>query len=493
MRFLILDSGGLHISTAVKLGKDGHDVWYYCPWQSAYPKFIDGAPGTGIPEIMKVLDYGPYLDEADCIVFPDVGLGELAHFLRSKGYNVFGAGLGEILEQDRGKSVEVMKSLGIACPETYVVTGVDAALEKLSELFSLTETNQSSTGKYFIKLNVWRGSFESFPAENLDIAEFMFDSLKTSMGPYAHSVPIIIQKTVEGIETGGDLFFSGKEFIKPYMVGFEVGGSYIGYLTNDMGPFAEDMKKMEKYLSSVNYRGAFSFECFYDGSRCSYIDFTQRFPMPLGMLYAEYADDFGALLYEIASGKATSSHLPTGQFLGCMDVTTEEAISKWIPLNAGENTRFVRYMMDQGKAFAVPGIGWVATCLAQGNSMEEIEKKLNDEGDKCNIFFAGYNDKFVQDIREKYIEPLKELGFDFDALTNQAPPTIESRHPLQSRRQKVIQEKKEFDPLDELREIREMVDKPVKPLRDQVKHICEDKSVVKLFQTPVDHYGIPKV
>lgn len=509
MRFVIIDCGGLHVSTAVKLGKDGHEVYYYCPWQSAYPKFLDGAPGTGIPEIKKILDYGPHIDDADCIVFPDVGAGELAEQLRRQGKVVFGAGLGEVLEQDRGKCVQILQKFGLICPETHIVHGVDEALAKLAELFQLTETNQSATGKYFIKLNVWRGSFESFPAENLEIAEFMFDSLKSSMGPYANSVEITIQKTVEGIECGADLFFNGSEFVKPYMMGFESGGSYVGYMTDDLGPFKADMDQIAKYLKSVNYRGAFSFECFFDGKVCSYIDITTRFPMPLGMMYAEFADDFGALLHEIATGKATSSRLPKGQFLGCVDISTEEAGEKWMPLIAGENTRFVRYFMDHGKCFAVPGISWVATAITQGSTMEEVQSKLQAELKECNIFFSKGNEKFVDEIREKYIEPLKELGYDFDAIIS--PPTIKKegtlQKPLQKKtlRDRYVQLKqwKEapvegYDPVKELGDVKQLLKESTPPkvfTQRQDAFIREEKKPTStpIFKTPVDKYGIPKL
>ena len=86
--FLVLDAGGIHVDTARKLGFEGHDCYYWNPWQSAYPQFQDYAPGVGATKITKVVDYAPFIDKVDCIVIPDVGLGGLTTWLRNKGYPV---------------------------------------------------------------------------------------------------------------------------------------------------------------------------------------------------------------------------------------------------------------------------------------------------------------------------------------------------------------------------------------------------------------------
>jgi hypothetical protein len=414
LKFLFIDCGGMHVDTARKLGLEGHEVYYYCSFLSAYPKFEDFGPGVGVPEIKKIYDWASVIDKVDCTIFPDVGMGDRADWLRQKGYVVFGAGLGEILENDRPYSTEIMKKLGMHYPKTYVAKGVDEALKMLGQLFGPKhETNQNATGKFFIKFNRFRGSVESFPAASMDEAEFFFNAVKVSLGPFSNEIPITIQETVPGVECGADLFFNGEKFVMPGMMGFESGGNYIGYITDDMGIYKNDLDRIAKYLRSVNYRGAFSFECFYDGENTYWIDHTCRYPMPLGLMYSCFIQDYGKFLLDIATGQAEKFPVELGSYLSCMEVKSEEALSRFIPLKGGSNTRFMRYMMNQGKMYSVPGISSLGVVCAQAQRFNDIEALIAKESESLSVFFGDFNKKFADDIRHKYIEPISELGVRF--------------------------------------------------------------------------------
>lgn len=414
IRFLVIDTGGIHVDTARKLGQEGHTVYYYTPYQEVYPQFRRFAPGVGVPEIQKVYDYGKYLDEVDCIFFPYVGMGELAHYLRQKGYVVFGAGRGEEIEQDRPLSLQIMEKVGVKYPESHCVKGIDEAVAKLKSLLGQkNETNQNATGKYFVKFNIFRGEIDSFPAKSVDEAQFMFDSLRGSLGPYANQIPITIQKTVEGVETGADLFFNGDDFITPGMVGFESGDNYIGYITDDLSIFKNDLVRVGKYLRAVNYRGAFSFECIFDGHDNYWIDHTTRFPMPLGLMYPTFIQNFGQFILDVATGNAKTLPIEVGTYLSCMSVKSEEANTRYIPIQGGKNTKFMSYMMDGGKMYSVPGISSLGVVCAESDRYDQLEPNTAKESEELNVFFGDFNKKFAEDIRSKYIEPLKKLGVTF--------------------------------------------------------------------------------
>lgn len=414
MKYLVIDSGGLHVETARRLGKDGNKVWYFSPWFAPYPLFDSFAPGVGVPEIEKVLDYGPYIDEADVIVFPDVGMGKLAHYLRQKGKTVFAAGLGDGLELDREFADKTMKEIGIKTPETFFAYGIDNALDTIDKLLKeKTETNQNAKGGLYIKFNIFRGSSESFPVANIDDAHFMFDVLRSRIGPYSAKIPVCIQREVKGVECGADCFFDGIKFITPTMVGFESGGSYIGYLTDDFSIYKPDLDKLTEYFRAINYRGAFSFECIYDGKDCYWIDPTPRFPMPLGLMYNEYAKDFPKLISDIAKGQCDDSTLPLGRYIGCMEITSEEALHRWLPLKGGDKTKFFRYLMIDDKYYSVPGNSLVGVVLGEGDSMDAVQEDITKNSEDLSIYFASFNPKVADDIRAKYVEPMAKLGFKF--------------------------------------------------------------------------------
>jgi hypothetical protein len=509
MRFLVIDAGGLCIDMARRIGQDGNDVKYYSPWQGGFPKFESGAAGYGTPDIEKVLDFAPHIDDADVIFFPDTSFGSLAHYLRGKGHRVFGAGLGEVLENDRAKSVEIMKQAGLSTPETFTVHGVGEARQFFKKAFGLQETNQSATGKYFVKLNIWRGTQDSFPVENMEIAEYMLKGLEAKFGPYAKSLELIIQKTVEGIECGFDALVVNGKFLKPTMIGFESSNSYIGYMSDDFSIWSEDIKKWEKILAPMNYCGFFSVEAFFDGKTNHYIDITCRSPLPLGLLYPTFSEDFSKLIYDIADGSATSSGFKPGTFLGGAEVECDNVKSEWLPLTCGKNTRLMRYMMQDGQCFSVPG-GEATTAMVCGigSSMEEVEEAIKKEAQELNIFFSKCSVDYLDKVRKDYIEPLKELGFDFDKLTQSTrapaqdlkpvtPPKVERRERYAKTSRMIKEWSKEdigdplaSDPLDEIRDMMESIKKPVKQqAKPAIQETEKKKSTV--FAQPVDKYGIP--
>jgi hypothetical protein len=497
MKFLVLDSGGLCVDMARAIGADGNEVFYYCPWQNGFPKFQDGAVGFGIPEIKKVLDYAPYLDQVDVIFIPDTGLGPLGHYLREKGYAVFSAGLGETLEADRARSVEIMNSLGIETPETHTVRGVKEAKAFFKKAFSVTETNQSAPGKYFVKLNIWRGTQDSFPVENLQLAEYMLGGLESKFGPFAQSLELIIQKKVEGIECGFDALVVNGRFLKPLMIGFESSNSYVGYMSEDASIWTEDLKKFETYLETVNYRGFFSVEAFFDGKTNRYVDITARTPLPLGLLYPTFSPNFPGLIHDIAQGRCDSSHFETGTFLGGAEIECDNVKTEWLPLTVGKNTRLIRYMMQEGQAFSIPGgEATIGIVCAKGHSLEEVEQGIQKEAEDLNIFFSKCSVDFLNQVRTDYIKPLKDLGFDFDALTqtqNLKPVTKTNPMPPQKKsfRNKDVapspKKQESKDPLDEIDALMESIplqkgkpEAPQRPNRNSSVFVC-----------PVDPYGIP--
>lgn len=415
MKFLVMDIGKLHVSTAKRLAEDGNEVFYYSPWYEAYPKFREFAPGVGVPGLRNVIDFGSVIDKADVVVFPDVGMGKFAHYLRKHGKKVFGAGLGEVLEMNRKGCNEIYDKVGIARPKSWYVKGVDKAIELIDQLQSQKmETNQNADGKYFVKLDVWRGSGETFPVQSTEDAKIMFDTLKQSIGPFESQIDITIQQKIEGIECGADYFFDGEKFVMPGMWGFESGASYVGKISSDLKIYEKDLNKIAVFLKKTGYRGAFSFEAIFDGKRLYWIDATTRFPMPLGMIYVNYAKDFGQLISDVANGNAKDSQLPEGKYLACMEVISDEGNDKWLPLIGGNNTRFLRYMVKDEKMYHVPGIQMLGAICGEGDSMYAAQESAVKESENLSVFYATFNKNFVDDIIEKYVDPMDEQGIVFE-------------------------------------------------------------------------------
>lgn len=431
MKVLLIDTGGMHASTAKALADQGNEVFYYIPYFSPYARFKDFASGLGLPGVTKVLDFGNYLDEVDLILFPDVGMGDFAQYLRDKGYPVFGAGKAEEMEQDRGLSSQMMDQFGIAHPEMTVVKGIDEALQFL---FKKQETNQLADGNYFVKFNVFRGSIDSFPADTLEQTEEMFAKVRSEFGPYANEIPIIINKKSEGTETGADLFFNGTDFIKPVLWGFESSSNYVGYVDSDIPDFQKDyLEKSAEYLRSVNYRGAFSTEVIYNGQECSFIDWTCRFPMPLGLMYSHFIPNFAEFLLAIAQGETPKTGLPEGKYIGIASFSSENAIEDWLPVKGNEFSQFLRFIQVNGHDFIVPGVSTLGCVVGTGDSFDSFNKDLIKNCEGVEAFFGSLDPDFLREVTDKYLDPLKKYGIQFGPN-----PKLENLMP-KSRAQKFLE------------------------------------------------------
>ena len=126
-------------------------VYYFSPYQDAWPVSRKSMYGLGLPGVQRVNDFYDFVDEADLIVFPDVGAGDLQMFLRRQGYPVWGAGASEMLELDRVELKRVLKANGMDVPRTWFPEGMDALRAHLEDPAHEDE---------FIKISEYRGEGE---------------------------------------------------------------------------------------------------------------------------------------------------------------------------------------------------------------------------------------------------------------------------------------------------------------------------------------------
>src|SRR5579872_5554438 len=97
---LVLDFGD-YLEHAIRLGRAGHSVLYYCPWETAFPNSNKMMVGKGMEHITKVMNFWKHVDETDVIVSFCNNNSDVIEYLRSKGKKVFGAGRSEMIELNR--------------------------------------------------------------------------------------------------------------------------------------------------------------------------------------------------------------------------------------------------------------------------------------------------------------------------------------------------------------------------------------------------------
>src|SRR5271165_2805875 len=123
---------GLFAETAAVLARSFAKVYYYVPAQTGFKKITKARIGYGIEgiELVDSLFQIP-IDQVDLYVFTDLYMGWEQTHLRSLGKAVWGSGLGEKMELDRGWMKERMKSLGLPVGPWKRIRGMDALREHL--------------------------------------------------------------------------------------------------------------------------------------------------------------------------------------------------------------------------------------------------------------------------------------------------------------------------------------------------------------------------
>ena len=252
---LVVDNG-LFVDLAIRLSKDFKKTYYTVPWVSAFPKMNLGMLGTGFEESIEVVSdvFGDHFDSIDLFVFPDVYFGPLQEQLVKMGKTVWGGRMGEDLELCREGMKEILTELGQPVGNYEVVKGTAALRSYLK-----------SHKDVFVKINRWRGTFETFHSPNYKAVEPKLDEVEYNLGAFKYVVEFIVEDALnDRVEYGTDAWSIDGKYPSKLFSGVEIKDK--GFL----GTFA-DYKDIPKPLVAFNeaiaptlkaygYRGFFSSE-----------------------------------------------------------------------------------------------------------------------------------------------------------------------------------------------------------------------------------------
>lgn len=383
MKILVLDTG-ISLEHALRLGRDRNKVYYYTPWQLAFPKFKDYATGLGFTEIEKVMFWADWIDKVNLICSFDIGFGDIISFLRKKGYTCFGAGEGEKLEWFRFNTRKLQKSVGLPVQPTFLTKGVSALRDFIAR-----------NPDVYVKFDIFRGDLETFYAKDYKKVELLLDELESAFGPFKESYEFMIEKDIgRGLEPGFDLFFSKTDYIKPYLYGFEISKSaYIGQYTLELpSPLNETASKLATLLRKLDYRGPISTEeIVIDENKHYLLDICGRYPYPLSAIYTESILNYTEVIYGVAQGKQVKLK-PIARFVGCLPITSEHAADYWLAMDFPPELRKKIKLQSAGKVgsnyFAVKGNETIAVAISWGDSVNEVIEDLLKTAEKFEAYDA---------------------------------------------------------------------------------------------------------
>jgi len=415
--FFVYDGGGLFLEFALQLGRDGHKVYYYSPFYDSELCFRRYSLGFGFEVIEKPLYFWTalmkYPKEEVTIMFPDVGNGDLAEFLKKQGYAVFAAGRGDVLENHRELLRKKMKEVGLPVIPYVEITG-------LENLKNYLKKNLPKV----VKLDIFRNDRESFKVEDFNDVEQILITLELKFGPLADEFPFIVEDMMEGDEPGFDLIFNKTGYLTPYLWGFEVSkGPYCGMIGNLPKPLQFLADKLKTLLTQYDWRGFISTEAIINNGKPYLIDVCSRAPFPLGDGFTTLYSNFSEIIYKVARGLPVIPQA-RGKYMIVLPLLAE--VNKDTPIWNNLKTPFIGMIEKNGSYYSI-GLSGTAKKEKQiiglpnydnnliitgvGNDPNILTKEILDIAQKCKINGKSfnYNEKDFMTAIEKTIKLFKSI------------------------------------------------------------------------------------
>ena len=387
--------------------KDDINIYYSILNYTPYPAIEDEISGYGFNEIVKTQEIGAALLDSEYVFIPDIGLGSFIDFLKVQNYKVFGAPSEvEKLETDRIYAKEILQKYGISIPEYTIANGIN----------ELKEIIKNSDSKVYIKLNKYRGAFETFGTDSVEEVEYIISS--SGLNIFGDNIQFIVEKAQSGIEIGIDTWFNGTDFIPVVAETIEIkgAGNATSFKNITESIWNHVLQKIKPYLIENNYVGMFCLEGFFDGVDIKIIDITPRTPYPSSLAYPKVVRNYYEFIVGIMDGKLSLPDIPY-KYSVQIDVYTDST-NKWKKIYYDRDDiewlafrRVIKKNNDE--CWFVPGDSLVAVGISEADDIDSAAVLAIERADAVSaidIYTPGY-DFFVR--LQKTLTKGKELGYEF--------------------------------------------------------------------------------
>ncbi len=305
---VVIDNG-IYFEFALHLARSFRKTYYFCEYHSAYPSIDKAAVGNeyvnghalhtfdGVA-IHRITELWDIIDEVDIAVFPDVGNGDLAEYLRRRGKLVFGSGRGEVLELGRMKAKAMLEQQGMPVHPFDAVIGTRALRDRLS-----------APGSCYVKISKYRGVFETFHHTHPEQTSIWINDIEQRLGKLAEIVHFMIEDPLEAdVEVGGDSYTMDGQFPERCLAGTEIKDlGYCGKIfryADQPGSVLRTDEGLACIFRELGYRGFYSTEIRETASGHAHlIDFTARMPLPPGFLYGLMYSNLADIVWGTALGE----------------------------------------------------------------------------------------------------------------------------------------------------------------------------------------------
>src|SRR6185369_15446670 len=405
------DRGGLYLYCAEKLAEKYKRVMYYLADADAYPTSQKHTIGAGLPNVERIADFWKHLDEADVVYFFDCYDGELQHYLRGKGYKVFGSGRGERVEIDKVKFLDILGELELPCAETYQAQGMDDLKKYLTE----------HDGQTLFLKNLHRGDFESRKFTSLAQSKPFLDDLRKRVGTASDTMEILVQHKIDAdLEVGYDGYCVDGEFTGNCIIGYEIKDKgFCGKVFEEPPEIVKGINDaFGPVLAKLGYNGNYSTEIRVtkDG-KPYYIDATCRVPSPPGEVLCELYENWSEATWQIAHGIVPELE-PKAAY--CAEIILTSAwhehheLHVSIPKAIRQFVKLKNHTMRDGEFYCVPNGngGFFGAVVAWADTLDEAIELVLDRAKQIEADELDYDDSLFDAAREQ-IEAGERHGIEF--------------------------------------------------------------------------------
>ncbi len=380
---------GLFISQAQRLARDFR-VLLYTPGAEAtsFPSMNIGLIGSGLPDVERVDSiFGDHFDSVDLFVFPDIYFADEQLYLESIGKKVWGSRRGEELELYRDLCKKAMERLGLPVQPWKKLVGISALREYLG-----THDNQ------YVKINRWRGNFETFKSVSGELSEVKLDEIAHQLGGFQEIAEFVVEDELpDCVEVGVDTFCIDGKYPNASLVGIEVKDlGYVGRFV-EWDKIPEPIRrwndKMAPILAKYGYRGWVSNEIRIGTDLVPYmIDMTARSPSPPSELYQEFYTNFPQIIEAGARGEVVDP-IPAGEYGVQVLLKSAWAEKNWQPVQYpdefAQQIKLFNAVDVDGRHFVVPQdeeLQEIGAVVGWGDTLQEAIDHMQAAADSIEGF-----------------------------------------------------------------------------------------------------------
>lgn len=411
---LVWDRGSFLPFAQALGGKGGFgQVLYFSEWRGFAPYSKDALIGRDMENVRRVDSFWDHLDDADVVVFPDVGDGDMQMYLRQIGKSVWGTGRAEMLELDRVNFKRYMEEIGLPVIPWNHVVGMDAL-----ENYMRDPSNDDS----YIKSSFFRGDLETFHHEEWDLSKPWFLDTQMRLGPHAMELDTMTEKSVPAIEPGYDGYNVDGVFPQNAIWGWEKKDSlYVG-----KAGMAADMPLIIRQtnaaigpaLGKLGCRGNYHSEVRLADDGTVYLnDPCCRCGSPPHEIMSIQIANWAEIVWAGAHGEVVEPEF-TSQYGAQILLRSEYADEHFVSINIPEDlmgrVRLRRPTKYEDGYWHVPGshLDLIGSALGLGDTPDAALKEAEEVAGELKAYQLDYN-KNARDDMLKIIEEGEKRGLYF--------------------------------------------------------------------------------